>query len=65
MKTMRPENPSIFIPGMIVFGMVTWLLVGLLFSDDPVDQVVSGAQTGFLLSLVFILERWMRRRIST
>ena len=65
MKAMRPETPSIFIPGMIVFGMVTWLLVGLLFSDTPADRVVSGAQTGFLLSLVFILERWIRQRIST
>jgi len=62
MKQMRPENPSVFIPGMVVFGVVTWVLIGLLFSDDSVEQAISGAGMGFLLSLIFILERWIQRR---
>ncbi|MFH5797022.1 hypothetical protein [Haladaptatus sp. CMAA 1911] len=63
MRKIRPENPSVFIPGMVVLSAVVWVIIGvLLFGERPADQAVSGAGCGFFLSLIYIFDHWRKRR---
>lgn len=53
MKKMRPEKPSVFVPGMVILSAVVWVTIGVLFfGERPVNQAVSGARCGFFLSLI-------------
>ncbi len=63
MKKMRPEKPSVFVPGMIILSAVAWVTIGVLFfGERPVNQAVSGARCGFFLSLIYVFDRWRKRR---
>lgn len=63
MKKMRPEKPSVFVPGMVLLSAVVWVVFGVLcFGERPANQAVSGAGCGFFLALIYVFDRWRKRR---